>query len=154
MHVVTLYVTSIWHVSSCFTFIDWYKESTETLKRYQEETVLHEQEKEAKETEKYKEELKEEFKELKTKHEKSDSVAFMRYVYKSFPPKNPQHVLPAEIDIKDDKAVKKLLQTAVVHYHPDRADPDKNGMKWKVLSQEITKYFTQRYEIMKGVTTD
>ncbi|KAK3092544.1 hypothetical protein FSP39_004187 [Pinctada imbricata] len=135
-----------------FNNCDWYQESAAVLKRYQEETVLHEQEQQEKETQKYKEELKEEFKELNDKHDKTNNIAFLKFVYTRFPPKNPQNKLPAEMDgVLDHKAVKKLLQTAVVHYHPDRADPDKNGMKWKVLSEQITKYLTNRYEVMKAV---
>ena len=45
--------------------------------------------------------------------------------------------------------MKKCLQTAVVHYHPDSVDVEKEGKKWKVLSEEITKMFTQRYERYK-----
>ncbi|KAK3102669.1 hypothetical protein FSP39_013052 [Pinctada imbricata] len=106
------------------------------VKKYQEETVQHEQEKEEKDKEKYKEELKEEFEELKVRERR-------------FPPKNPEHTLPKEIDSTDKQAFKKLLQTSVVHYHPDRSDPEKNGMKWKVLSEQITKYLTNRYEAIK-----
>lgn len=45
--------------------------------------------------------------------------------------------------------IKKALQKAILHYHPDKSEPEKNGMKWKILSEEITKYLTSRYELLK-----
>ena len=48
--------------------------------------------------------------------------------------------------------MKKALQKAILHYHPDKSEPEKNGMKWKVLTEEITKFLTKRYECFKFYT--
>ena len=45
--------------------------------------------------------------------------------------------------------MKKLYQKGVVHYHPDKVDVEKHGKKWKVLSEEITKFLTSHYESYK-----
>ena len=52
-----------------------------------------------------------------------------------------------EKDAKDN--MKKALQKAILHYHPDKSELEKNGMKWKVLTEEITKFLTKRYEYIK-----
>ena len=52
-----------------------------------------------------------------------------------------------EKDAKDN--MKKAFQKAILHYHPDKSEPEKNGMKWKVLTEEITKFLTKRYECFK-----
>lgn len=89
-------------------------------------------------------------KETKQLEDKKDAghEDFLRFVYKTFPPKNKQHklVLPKQFD---HVKVKKALQKAVVHYHPDSVDVETHGKKWKVLSEEITKLLTSKYENMK-----
>ncbi|XP_048775106.2 uncharacterized protein LOC125679711 isoform X2 [Ostrea edulis] len=131
-----------------FVSCDWYQECTEMLKKYQEETVTHEQEEKDKEKEKVKEEIKGELEEIKQKHLKMTNIQFLQYVYKTYPPKNETFKL--EKDAEEN--IKKTLQKAVTHYHPDRSEPEKNGLKWKVLSEEITKYLSSRYEIQKGIS--
>ena len=51
----------------------------------------------------------------------------------------------------EEKEVKKLLLNAVIAYHPDKADEEKHGRKWKVLAEEITKFITPYYEETKNV---
>lgn len=45
--------------------------------------------------------------------------------------------------------MKAVLKKAVVHYHPDRSEPEVNGMKWKVFCEEVCKLLTARYESFK-----
>lgn len=87
------------------------------------------------------------------KADEKDSQEFLRYVYRVFPPKNKEHKLEGGLKkkgfhVEHDK-LKKILQKAVVHYHPDKVDTEKHGKVWKVLSEEITKRLTRRYERMK-----
>ncbi|XP_061188288.1 uncharacterized protein LOC133196411 [Saccostrea echinata] len=131
-----------------FVACEWYKECTEMLKKYQEETVMHEQEQKDKEKEKVKEEIKGELEGIKEKHLKMTNIQFLKYVYVTYPPKNEAFKL--EKDAEEN--IKKALQKAVTHYHPDRSEPEKNGLKWKVMSEEITKFLTSRYEIQKGIS--
>ena len=65
-------------------------------------------------------ELETELKDLKQKdseHTHSRSEGFLKYVYSTFPPTNPEHKLEGVPDVGDmERAdVKKLLQKAVVH---------------------------------------
>jgi hypothetical protein len=64
---------------------------------------------------------------------------------------NKEHKLEGVPDVgaMEGADLKKLLQKAVVHYHPDRIDVEKFGKKRKVLGEEITKYLTRRYESFK-----
>ena len=78
---------------------------------------------------------------------------YKRYCFRTYPPKNPDHKLEGVDDekastIEHDKR-KKTLQKSVIHYHPDKCDVEKNGKEWKVLSEEITKMCTRRYEKLK-----
>lgn len=72
-------------------------------------------------------------------------------MYKTYPPTNPANKLEGVPDQgpMDPSDLKKVLQKAVVHYHPDRVDVEKFGKKRKVLCEEITKYLTRRYESFK-----
>ncbi|XP_052057822.1 uncharacterized protein LOC127698399 [Mytilus californianus] len=132
---------------------EWFEECKAILARYQEEAVKQESEEWQKIKEKYLEELESEMKDLKqndANHTQSDE--FLKYVYEKFPPVNPENKLEG---LPDSGTIaradlKKILQKAVVHYHPDRVDVEKHGMKRKVLSEEITKYLTLRYEFFKA----
>ena len=72
----------------------------------------------------------------------------LKFVYKKFPPKDKKKKLNLPNPVSHEK-MKKCLQKAVCHYHPDNVDGEKHGKKWKVLSEEICKVLTQRYEQMK-----
>lgn len=115
------------------------------LKKYQEETITHEQEEQNKAKEKIKEEMKDELDRIKKTHERQNNIEFLKYVYNTYPPKN--ETLKLMEDAEEN--IKKALQKAVIHYHPDKSEPEKNGMKWKIMSEEITKYLTSRYEVLK-----
>jgi len=74
----------------------------------------------------------------------------MFQIYKEFPPKRKDQELKGKKQktVPHDE-VKKRLQKAILHYHPDKQDEKEHGMKWKVLCEEITKLFTRRYECFK-----
>ncbi len=80
-----------------------------------------------------------------------NDTGFIQHIYKTFPPKNKHHKLPAaaKLEAMDRLEVKKVLQKAVLHYHPDKVDAEKHGIKWKLLCEDITKQFTRRYECYK-----
>ncbi|XP_060592614.1 uncharacterized protein LOC132747295 [Ruditapes philippinarum] len=86
------------------------------------------------------------------KHDGDTVLEFLRFVYKKYPRKNASH----KLDISDEtKALEfdqkyKLLQKAVIHFHPDRVIADEEGMEAKLLSEEITKRLTKRYENIKS----
>ena len=73
-----------------------------------------------------------------------------------YPPKNENYKLPEELpDVSMgypgyNKSLKVILRNAVIHYHPDRCDVKIHGHTWKVLSEEITKMLTCKYEVLKG----
>ena len=59
-------------------------------------------------------------------------------------PKNPQHKLNDK-DLDNESKMKKVLLTALLHYHPDKQDKE-HGMKWATLCEEITKLLNGHYE--------
>lgn len=133
---------------------DWFKDCTEILQRYQKETVEQESQKWQNDREVYLKELESELKAIQQEdiqHTFTRSEGFLKYIYKTFPPVNPDHKLEGVPDVGAMEAadLKKVLQKAVVHYHPDRIDVEKHGKKQKVLCEEITKYLTRRYETFK-----
>ena len=133
-------------------YTEWFKDCAEILERYQQETIQAEEEKWKKEREALLKDLEKEIKDLKKNDEKSD-IEFLKFVYRVFPPKNPEHKLEGvprkkNAYVEHDKK-KKLLQKGVCHYHPDKVDTEKHGKTWKVLSEEITKILTRRYECYK-----
>lgn len=56
------------------------------LKKYQGETITHEQEEQYKE--KIKEEMKDELDQIKKTHERQNNIEFLKCVYNRYPPKN------------------------------------------------------------------
>ncbi|XP_053374407.1 uncharacterized protein LOC123532262 [Mercenaria mercenaria] len=138
-------------VPQCFASEDWYKECTSILERYQKETVQYEQEKDNKEREEARKKLKPEIDEI-DKHESDTVLEFLRFVYKKYPRKNEKH----KLDVTDKTSELsfdqryKLLQQAVIHFHPDRVRVDEEGLEAKVLSEEVTKRLTKRYETIKS----
>ena len=72
-------------------------------------------------------------------------TGFLRHVYKTYPPKNEEHKLDANLGDLDTKSTKKLILSAIAHYHPDKQDQEKYGLKWVVLCEEITKVLNNRY---------
>jgi len=92
-------------------------------------------------------ELVAELKDLKDADIGSEA-GLLRHIYKTYPPKNPKHKLDDK-DLNEYRNKKKALLTAIQHYHPDKQDKEKHGMRWAVLCEEITKLLNRRYETEK-----
>ena len=130
-----------------FTSEKWYQETTETLSRYQQETVRKEEEAWSAEKNKILLELKEDIKKLE---ELSDSTEdLLRHIYQVHPPKNQNHKLNESLLSGENRNVKKALRESLLHYHPDRLKAKDLGKKWIVLCEEITKYLNRKYEMYK-----
>ena len=132
-------------------FADWFKECNRVLERYQQEVVQQETDKWNKERQSYLEELKEDLEEIKKKF-LGGSEALLRHVYQKHPPKRKEFKLGKVPEVGSDiyrKDMKALLRNAVIHYHPDKVDVDKDGKAWKVLCEEISKYLSSKYETFK-----
>ncbi|XP_069111849.1 uncharacterized protein [Argopecten irradians] len=130
---------------------DWFKECSEILQAYQKETVSAEEEQWNKEKEELKKEMKKELADL-AKADKKEDLELLDYLYKEYPPKKPIHKKFFKMSMApktDYPQKKKYYQQSVVNYHPDRADVEKHGKIWKVLTEEITKMLTNRYQRMK-----
>lgn len=81
---------------------------------------------------------------------KESGDQFLMFIYETHPPKTKCKV-PKKNDVigQPKEKLKKLFQKAVISYHPDKQNVEKFGMKWKVLSEEITKLLTNFYEVYK-----
>jgi len=137
-----------------FTSHDWYKECVATLQRYQEEVRQRDEEEKRKVRAKYLEELSEELADIKKNN--TSAIALIKHVYTNYPPKASSWEKPSDDDMgkwesmkSGTKEFKKLLLKALAVFHPDKVDEKEHGMKWKVLSEEITKLITNYYENTK-----
>lgn len=124
---------------------EWYKECATGLAEIQKDSVLEEEKRKDEERQKIIKLLKKELEELN--QHTQDSNKLLKFVYKRFPPKNPEHVLAEGYENK----MKKSLCKAIQHYHPDKINVKEYGIKWKVLCEEITKRLTNKYESWKGI---
>jgi len=123
----------------------------EALQRYQKETVTNDEVIRQKEREKYVKELEAELKDLEEANSgsgRSGVQCLLRHLYKTYPPKNPEHKLDDK-DLDKRAKMKKALLMAIAHYHPDKQDKEEHGRKWTVLCEEITKLLNGRYEMCK-----
>jgi len=117
--------------------------------------VTHDEAIRQKEREKYIKELAAELKDLKEANTGDGFPGIkclLRHLYKTYPPKNPEHKLDDEE--LDDQKLKKALLKSILHYHPDKQDTDTHGRKWAVLCEEITKLLNGRYEMCKFPCSD
>ena len=96
----------------------------------------------------YIKELEAELKDIREANVGDAPDGFLRHIYKTYPPKNPEHKLNDK-DVGEWTKSKKILLTAIFHYHPDKQDKEKHGKKWAVLCEEITKLLNRRYETCK-----
>ena len=120
---------------------DWFRECRHALAQYQAEAVAKDEAAHAAACAPYLEQLREELDALE-KAAQQGAHKLLKHIYKTFPPKNPQHVLAAEPDSENTKA---FLLTAVRHYHPDKQKQMGYDQKWCVLCEEITKQLNIKY---------
>ena len=140
-----------------FTTDDWYKECVTALQKYQEEVRQRDEEEKRKARAGILEQLTEEIKDIEAHN--TGSIVLIKYLYANYPPKNPSWVKPTDSDMAEweklehgSKDYKKVLVKSLAVYHPDKVDESVHGMKWKVLSEEITKMLTNYYETTKFAT--
>jgi len=122
---------------------EWYIASSQFVEEERRRRIRREDEEVQKERLPFLNAMKKELDELRKKSEMGSSV-LLKHVYSKHPPKNPAHVMGS----LDGEELKKSLQKAITHYHPDKAPADDRN--WKVLCEEITKYLTSAYSRFKG----
>lgn len=91
--------------------------------------------------------MKDEFDQIKKSYERQDDIEFLKYVYNMYFFKN--EILKLMEDVEEN--IKKVLQKVVIYYYLDKFELEKNGMKWKIMLEEIIKYFISRYEVLKFI---
>ncbi len=118
----------------------WYKEALAGLEKYQQEDRWME----TKEREKFRApiraEMKETLDELQRVSRKSTSE-LIDLIYDKHPPKR---------GVKSNNPdLKQKLKFALLHYHPDKQDLESQGLKWVVLTEEITVHLTDHLSRLK-----
>lgn len=122
------------------THCKWYKEALAGLERYQKEDLWDEmKEREAIRTP-IRIEMKEILDELKRVSRKS-TKKLLDFIYDKHPPKQ-----GAKSDTPD---MKQKLKQALLHYHPDKQDLETYGLKWVVLTEEVTVLLTHHFSYFK-----
>lgn len=88
--------------------------------------------------------MKDEFDQIK---KKLNNIEFLKCVYNRYFFKNEIFKLMEDVE----ENIKKVLQKVVIYYYLDKFELEKNGMKWKIMLEEIIKYFISRYEVLKFI---
>jgi len=123
------------------THRQWYKEALAALERYQREDLRNE----AKEREEIRAPIRAEMKELLDELKKVSSKStteLLDLIYDKHPPKRGEK--------SDNPDLKQKLKQALLHYHPDKQDLESHGLKWMVLTEEITVLLTHHYSRIKN----
>ncbi len=117
----------------------WYKEALAGLEKYQKEDRWKENKEKEKIRAPIRAEMKKTLDQLKEASEEGASE-LIDYIYEKHPPKRGE---------KPKGERKKRLKKALLHYHPDKQDLETHGLKWIVLSEEITVLLTHHYSHTK-----
>jgi hypothetical protein len=87
-------------------------------------------------------ELKKVLDELKKASQQS-AQELLNFIYSKHPPKRGTKSI--------DSTIRAQYKMALLHYHPDKQDLEEHGLKWIILSEEITVLLTYHFERMKSV---
>jgi hypothetical protein len=90
-------------------------------------------------------ELKQALDELKEASKKSAQAELLNLIYDKHPPKRGTK--------STESLIRSRYKTALLHYHPYKQDLEEHGLKWIVMSEEITVLLTYHFELMKSVKT-
>lgn len=77
------------------------------------------------------------------KASEESAQALIDAIYSKHPPKRGEKSI--------DSSLKTVIKKALLHYHPDKQDLEVHGLKWIVLSEEITILLNYHFGCMKGV---
>lgn len=77
------------------------------------------------------------------------NVEFVKFVFKTWPPKTEGGLEPPENPDDPNTLSKKNLLKVIQRYHVDKNAAW--GDEWRVLSEEISKALTGRYNDLKGI---
>ena len=77
---------------------------------------------------------------LRAARKKLGKEAFIEYVYTNHPPKDPSKKLNPKLDVK------KQMQKALSHYHPDKQNMQEHGPEWCLICEEVCKEITRMYK--------
>lgn len=80
------------------------------------------------------------------KASKQSAQDLLNLIYAKHPPKRGTK--------STDPSIRARYKIALLHYHPDKQDPEEHGLKWIVLSEEITVLLTYHFERMKSVNVN
>ena len=120
------------------------------LRRKEDNKVEKEEDDERKSRDQIMKELVPEFKMLDSAGEKPFQE-LIEFLYKNFPPKHKENAKKPEVTDDNNAGEKRKAYFILCsHYHPDKVDVSKYGMKYKLLCEEISKRINAKYGAMKG----
>jgi len=76
---------------------------------------------------------------LREARRKLGKEAFIQYIYRHHPPKSRSKVLDPSLEVK------KQMQKALSHYHPDKQNRAEHGPGWILICEEVCKEITRMY---------
>ena len=120
------------------------------LRRKEDQKVEEEEEEGRKSRDQFMKELLPELRML-------DSVGGMsfqeliEFLFENFPPKHKENAKKPEVKDPNNSGEKRRAYFLLcTHYHPDKVDANKYGMKYKILCEEISKRINEKCGAMKG----
>ncbi|RNA39792.1 hypothetical protein BpHYR1_034388 [Brachionus plicatilis] len=139
-----------WHLADSlrpkiFTRLKWYQRCAQAIERYQQEKLEQERQSYEAQREQVFGQIKDDIEKLRNKA-KDGYYDFLPFIYSNYPPKNPKHTFSGNLNPTN---LKKSIQTAIYHYHPDKNSSALYGNAWFFTADEITKILTNFYEKLK-----
>ena len=124
-----------------FNSHSWYKQALAGLNKFQREQHLKKTKERELQRAPIRAELKDELDELKKASSKSPQN-LLDLLYSKHPPKRGEK--------SADSQMKTKLKMALLHFHPDKQDVEVHGLKWVVLTEEITILLTYHFGNFKN----
>ena len=124
-----------------FNSHSWYKQALAGLNKFQREQHLKKTKERELQRAPIRAELKDELDELKKASSKSPQN-LLDLLYSKHPPKRGEK--------SADSQMKTKLKMALLHFHPDKQDVEVHGLKWVVLTEEITILLTYHFANFKN----
>jgi hypothetical protein len=138
-------VDSLGQIQSFMLKHKWFQICLESIKQYQIKVIEEENSSYEAKREKVMHIIEDDLDYIRRKAQ-DGAYKFLEFIYKAFPPKDSKYRLNQPVTSHN---IRKCLQKAITHYHPDRNSIDEYGTEWHFTADEITKNLTKFYELIK-----
>lgn len=138
-------VDSLGQIHSFMIKHKWFQHCLQSIQHYQKDIIEEEKTSYEEKRNKVLHVIEDDLEYIRRKAQ-DGAYKFLEFIYKAFPPQDSRHKLHQPLTPEN---IKKCLQKAITHYHPDRNSIEEYGPEWHFTADEITKNLTKLYEVMK-----